>query len=66
MSNGDFNSGVDPVAVIKHILDGYPFGVGIFRELLQNSDDAKASKQVGNFPLYIKLNMSNSSIRYFC
>ncbi|KAF8648409.1 hypothetical protein AX16_006307 [Volvariella volvacea WC 439] len=32
-------------AQIKSILDGYPFGVAILRELLQNSDDAGATTQ---------------------
>ncbi|KAK7036693.1 hypothetical protein VNI00_011358 [Paramarasmius palmivorus] len=31
---------------IKAILDAYPFSVGIFREILQNSDDARATKQI--------------------
>ncbi|KAI0031007.1 hypothetical protein K488DRAFT_71730 [Vararia minispora EC-137] len=31
---------------IRSILNQYPFGVGILRELLQNSDDAGATKQV--------------------
>ncbi|KAF9267247.1 hypothetical protein L218DRAFT_895575 [Marasmius fiardii PR-910] len=36
----------DPTDNIKAILDAYPFSIGIFRELLQNSDDAGATKQV--------------------
>ncbi|KAL0575885.1 hypothetical protein V5O48_006085 [Marasmius crinis-equi] len=31
---------------IKAILDAYPFSIGIFREILQNSDDAGAKEQV--------------------
>jgi sacsin len=31
---------------ITSILRQYPFGVGLFREILQNSDDAKAEKQI--------------------
>uniref|UniRef100_A0A0W0G821 Sacsin/Nov domain-containing protein n=1 Tax=Moniliophthora roreri TaxID=221103 RepID=A0A0W0G821_MONRR len=31
---------------IKAIIDEYPFSIGIFREILQNSDDAGAVKQV--------------------
>ncbi|TFK63720.1 hypothetical protein BDN72DRAFT_847315 [Pluteus cervinus] len=31
---------------IKSILDGYPLGDAILREFLQNSDDAKATKQI--------------------
>jgi hypothetical protein len=41
-----FGEYVDPTAAIRGILDNYPFSVGLFRELLQNSDDARASKQV--------------------
>jgi hypothetical protein len=37
---------IKPTAAIASILDSYPFSVGLFRELLQNSDDAKATKQV--------------------
>jgi hypothetical protein len=45
-SSSDCGLKIDPVAVIQDILDGYPLGVGIFREILQNSEDAKASKQI--------------------
>ena len=31
---------------IRTVLNLYPFSIGIFREILQNSEDAKASKQV--------------------
>jgi hypothetical protein len=41
-----FSDKVTAARVIRGILDQYPFSVGIFRELLQNSDDARASKQV--------------------
>ena len=41
-----FGEKVSVLGVIKSILDNYPFSVGIFRELLQNSDDAKAQEQV--------------------
>lgn len=37
---------VDVTAVIKNILDNYPAGSAILRELLQNTDDAGASDQV--------------------
>lgn len=37
---------VDPMAAIRAILGSYPFSVGLLREILQNSDDAKATKQV--------------------
>ncbi|KAK0447435.1 uncharacterized protein EV420DRAFT_1713851 [Desarmillaria tabescens] len=35
-----------PTDTIAAILGTYPFSIGLFRELIQNSDDAKASKQV--------------------
>lgn len=41
-----FGETIDPKAAIKSILTAYPFSVGLLRELLQNSDDAKATKQV--------------------
>jgi hypothetical protein len=31
---------------LRSILDSYPFSIGLFRELLQNSDDAGATEQV--------------------
>ena len=34
------------IQAIRTILNLYPFSIGIFREILQNSEDAKASKQV--------------------
>jgi len=34
------------VETIRTVLNIYPFSIGIFREILQNSEDAKASKQV--------------------
>ncbi|KAH6903850.1 hypothetical protein BKA70DRAFT_579826 [Coprinopsis sp. MPI-PUGE-AT-0042] len=37
---------VSVTGVIRNILNNYPFSVGIFREFLQNSDDAKAPEQV--------------------
>lgn len=37
------------ISTLRAILDGYPLSAGIFRELLQNSDDAGASKQVRIF-----------------
>jgi hypothetical protein len=42
----DFGEKLSPTAAISSILSSYPFSVGLLRELLQNSDDAKASKQV--------------------
>jgi hypothetical protein len=44
-SFGEYTAPTDTIAAI---LASYPFSVGIFRELIQNSDDAKASKQVSN------------------
>ncbi|KZT01862.1 uncharacterized protein LAESUDRAFT_815637 [Laetiporus sulphureus 93-53] len=41
-----FGEVVDLTAHIESILKRYPFSIGIFRELLQNSDDAEAKKQV--------------------
>ena len=32
-----------PTDTIAAILGTYPFSIGLFRELIQNSDDAKAS-----------------------
>jgi hypothetical protein len=43
-----FGESITPAHAIRNILDSYPFSVGLFRELLQNSDDAKASKQVSH------------------
>jgi len=37
---------VDITALIQGILNGYPGNSAIFREYIQNSDDAKATKQV--------------------
>jgi hypothetical protein len=34
------------IDTIRHVLNLYPFSIGIFREILQNSEDARASKQV--------------------
>ncbi|KAF5349962.1 hypothetical protein D9756_009229 [Leucocoprinus leucothites] len=41
-----FGENVAPTAAIRAILGSYPFSIGLLRELLQNSDDAKATKQV--------------------
>jgi sacsin len=45
-----FRERVDTASSIKSILDCYPLGNGLLRELLQNSDDAGATSQV-RFPL---------------
>ncbi|KAA1478287.1 hypothetical protein DENSPDRAFT_663492 [Dentipellis sp. KUC8613] len=42
----DFGERVDMTDTIGSILSAYTFGTGLFKELLQNSDDAKASTQV--------------------
>ncbi|KIL60445.1 hypothetical protein M378DRAFT_82133 [Amanita muscaria Koide BX008] len=41
-----FGERVSPVAAIQAILHDYPYSASILRELLQNSDDAGATKQV--------------------
>lgn len=41
-----FGESIDPTAAISAILGTYPFSIGLIREILQNSDDAKALKQV--------------------
>ncbi|TFK17335.1 hypothetical protein FA15DRAFT_661518, partial [Coprinopsis marcescibilis] len=41
-----FRETVSVVGSIRSILDNYPYCVGLWREILQNSDDAKAVKQV--------------------
>ncbi|CAA7263802.1 unnamed protein product [Cyclocybe aegerita] len=41
-----YAQGTSPIASLRAILHDYIFSVGIFRELLQNSDDAGASKQI--------------------
>ncbi|KAF6756618.1 hypothetical protein DFP72DRAFT_893244 [Ephemerocybe angulata] len=40
-----FGETVDLLGNIRSILENYPFSAGLLRELLQNSDDAKASHQ---------------------
>jgi sacsin len=42
-----FGENVAPTAAIRAILGSYPFSIGLLREILQNSDDARATKQVG-------------------
>ncbi|KAH7922301.1 hypothetical protein BV22DRAFT_1017573, partial [Leucogyrophana mollusca] len=43
MSFGEY---IDPTAAIAAILKTYSFSIGLLRELLQNSDDAEATKQI--------------------
>ena len=46
-SNQRFDEDKDVrIETIRTVLNLYPFSIGIFREILQNSEDAKASKQV--------------------
>jgi sacsin len=45
-SSSAFGENVDRLGSIRSILDNYPFSAGLLREILQNSDDAKASAQV--------------------
>ncbi|KAF5313831.1 hypothetical protein D9619_013016 [Psilocybe cf. subviscida] len=40
-----FAQSATSVGVLRSILDNYPFSVGLFREMLQNSDDAGATTQ---------------------
>ena len=42
----DYEQRTSAIGSLRSILQSYPFSVGIFREILQNSDDAGASKQV--------------------
>jgi len=39
-----FHQKEDLTTRIRNILDEYPFGLGPFKEFLQNADDAKARK----------------------
>ncbi|KAF9446296.1 hypothetical protein P691DRAFT_673937 [Macrolepiota fuliginosa MF-IS2] len=41
-----FGENVAPTAAIRAILGSYPFSIGLLREILQNTDDARARKQV--------------------
>ncbi|KZV67175.1 hypothetical protein PENSPDRAFT_688340 [Peniophora sp. CONT] len=43
---GDFAQSTSVVDSLRSIVNQYPHGVGTFRELLQNSDDAGATEQV--------------------
>jgi hypothetical protein len=45
----DFSQKTSPVAALRGILREYLFSVGLLREIIQNSDDAGASKQVISF-----------------
>jgi hypothetical protein len=41
-----FGQKIATLDAIKAILADYPLGTSLFREFIQNSDDAEASKQV--------------------
>ncbi|KAF9523036.1 hypothetical protein CPB83DRAFT_863634 [Crepidotus variabilis] len=41
----DYAQRTNPISSIKAILEAYPLSIGIFRELIQNSDDAGATVQ---------------------
>jgi len=47
MATSAFSESVDLLGVIRNILQNYPYSPALLRELLQNSDDAKATIQVG-------------------
>src|ERR1700761_8817349 len=55
MSRETFAQKSRPIDVLKDILGNYPFGVGIFRELIQNADDAGATTQVSQIICCIKV-----------
>ncbi|KAJ7161471.1 hypothetical protein C8R43DRAFT_336009 [Mycena crocata] len=56
----NFRERADLTKIIKSILDSYPLGNGILRELLQNSDDASATKQT--FILDLRTHPSQSVV----
>ena len=45
----EFAQKASAVSSIHALLEGYPLSAGIFRELVANSDDAGATKQVRLF-----------------
>ena len=50
---------VDITALLKGILNGYPGNTAIFREYLQNSDDARATKQACSYtPMFQVLTLN--------
>lgn len=59
-----FGENVDRLGSIRSILDNYPFSAGLLREILQNSDDAKATMQV-RYPLLFPCNNSDHNDRLF-
>ncbi|KAJ7633010.1 hypothetical protein FB45DRAFT_832425 [Roridomyces roridus] len=56
----NFSEHTDLTKIIKSILDSYPLGNGILRELLQNSDDASATTQT--FILDLRTHPSTSVV----
>ncbi|KAJ3531465.1 hypothetical protein NMY22_g8142 [Coprinellus aureogranulatus] len=45
MSSIDFGEKIHPTDRIREVLNAYPFGTTVIREVLANSDDAQASEQ---------------------
>jgi hypothetical protein len=61
-----FGESVDLLGSIRSILDNYPFSGGLLREILQNSDDAKATNQVRVAVLLVYLvRKLNQRYRFF-
>ncbi|KAF7363912.1 hypothetical protein MSAN_01049300 [Mycena sanguinolenta] len=56
----NFRERADLTKIIRSILDSYPLGNGILRELLQNSDDASATTQT--FILDLRTHPSSSLV----
>ncbi len=42
----EFAQRATQLGALRSILASYPYSVGLFREILQNADDAQATKQV--------------------
>ncbi|KAF9035263.1 hypothetical protein BJ165DRAFT_1511055 [Panaeolus papilionaceus] len=42
----DFAQRANPVSILRSILAGYPFSIGLFQEIIQNSEDAGAKEQI--------------------
>ena len=63
MMSDNFGESVSPLAAIRAILHEYPFSASILRELLQNSTDAGAKKQVCAAPPLMR-NVLNKTIDF--
>ena len=61
-----FGENVAPTAAISAILGSYPFSIGLLRELLQNSDDAGATKQVCSHALAAPDYAEPRACRFLC